>query len=268
MAVMKQKYDLLKSDTAYAKLQETTEIIGIWDDHDYGQNDGGKHYSHKGQSKALLLDFLDVDSSDQVYSHEGIYQSKIIAHEGHNVKILLLDTRYFRDTLYTDTLSEERYQPNIQGDILGENQWNWLEAELSKNEADIHILISGYQVIAWEPKFEKWANFPKARKRLLDLIAKTKPNNLFMLSGDRHISEISALEIDGLDYPLYEFTSSGITHTWSEPWLENNQHRVTSLVIQKSFGLITINWEKTGSSVLLEMKGHNDVVFDAFTITF
>ena len=268
MAFMKQKYDVLKQDIEYQKLLNSTNIIGIWDDHDYGINDGGKSYSKKKESKELLLDFLDVDKSDEVNQHDGIYNSYVIGKGEKTVKIILLDTRYFRDDLEVDTISDERYKVNQNGDILGEEQWKWLEDELNKNEASVHIIASGYQVIPWEAKYEKWSVFPTARKRLFDMLQKTKPNKAFLLSGDRHISEVSKLDLKNLDYPLYEFTSSGITHTWSKKWPEQNSHRVTELVIEKSFGIINIEWVNQEPNVTFEMRGQNDSIFAIYKPKF
>lgn len=35
------------------------QVIGTWDDHDYGLNDAGKEFSGKDATQRLLLDFLD-----------------------------------------------------------------------------------------------------------------------------------------------------------------------------------------------------------------
>lgn len=35
------------------------QVIGTWDDHDYGLNDAGKEFSGKNMTQKLLLDFLD-----------------------------------------------------------------------------------------------------------------------------------------------------------------------------------------------------------------
>jgi len=268
MSIMKQKYDILKLDSAYQNLLNETSVIGIWDDHDYGQNDRGKSYSKKKESKNLLLDFVDVDKSDKVFQHEGIYTTHIYGNGNKKVKVILLDTRYFRDELLPDTLSDERYKINQTGDVLGEEQWTWLENELQKNETSIHIIASGYQIIPWEPKFEKWSNFPMARQRFFDLLVKTKPNRAFLLSGDRHISEVSKLDLEGLEYPLYEFTSSGITHTWSEVWPEENRYRVTDLIIKKSFGIINIDWNNEEPVITLEIRGHNNSIFATYKPKF
>ena len=61
--------------------------------------------------------------------------------------------------------------PNTDPDatMLGAEQWKWLEGQL-KQPAEVRLLVSSIQVIADEHPFEKWANFPKERDRLYDLI--------------------------------------------------------------------------------------------------
>ena len=38
------KYSIQKSLPAYRKLSSKTNIFGIWDDHDFGKNDGGSEF--------------------------------------------------------------------------------------------------------------------------------------------------------------------------------------------------------------------------------
>lgn len=35
------------------------QVIGTWDDHDYGLNDAGKEFMGKNMTQKLLMDFLD-----------------------------------------------------------------------------------------------------------------------------------------------------------------------------------------------------------------
>jgi alkaline phosphatase D len=39
-----------------------TQIIGTWDDHDYGVNDGNKTFIHKNYTREWFLDFLEEPS--------------------------------------------------------------------------------------------------------------------------------------------------------------------------------------------------------------
>jgi alkaline phosphatase D len=150
----------------------------------------------------------------------------------------------------------KRYEINQTGDILGEEQWAWLKKELTNSEADVHIIANGIQVISEEQGFEKWANFPKARKRLLDLVTETKPKNPLILSGDRHIAEYSRIKTNDLDLP--EITSSGLTHTWGEYREEPNKHRIGKLIVSLNFGLLHIDWNKP--AVTFEIRNQNNKI--------
>lgn len=54
--------------------------------------------------------------------------------------------------------------------MLGEEQWLWLKKELSKPGADLVVIGSSIQFVAEKHRFEKWANFPKCKGRILKLI--------------------------------------------------------------------------------------------------
>jgi alkaline phosphatase D len=36
-----------------------TEVVGVWDDHDFGMGNGDRHFAGKDLVKSLYLDFLD-----------------------------------------------------------------------------------------------------------------------------------------------------------------------------------------------------------------
>ncbi|MBR9999080.1 MAG: alkaline phosphatase family protein [Cyclobacteriaceae bacterium] len=265
MQLMKDKYEQQKAYPGYQDLlNSSTEIIGTWDDHDYGVNDGGKNYSCKEESKKLALEFLEVDGNNPVWDHEGLYQAYPYDFEDYKLKVILLDTRYFRDTVFRDP-GTRAYLPNDTGDILGEEQWSWLENELKSSATDLHILGSSIQVIPEDHAFEKWANFPAARKRLFGLLEKYPDKKVILLSGDRHIAEISKIELPGLSYPLYDFTSSGLTHSWREAAVETNRHRVSEFVVGLNFGLILIDRKEDGNfNIRFEIRGEEDVLLDEY----
>lgn len=261
MKVMKAKYQLQLTNPGYKQLLQQSPIIGIWDDHDYGVNDGGKEFAKKKASKALMLDFLGVSAKDPVRQREGAYQAYNIGPVGKKVKIILLDARYFRDALEKNPTKNPRYFINKEGDILGEAQWKWLENELKNSDAQINLIASGIQFIPEEHAFEKWANFPKAHQRLMDLIATIKPAKTILLSGDRHIAEVSKKQITGLNYPLYEITSSGLTHSYEKAGDEPNRYRISPLIGQKNYGLLKIDWSGNTPKVKAIVKGLDNTVF-------
>ncbi len=257
MELMEKKYIKQKYNEYYTAFRGKTPIIGIWDDHDYGVNDGDKMYSPKKDSKELMFDFLDVPKKATSRKRPGAFQYYTFGEEGRRVRVILLDCRSFRDGLKKDTSGKARYVANPSGDVLGEQQWRWLEFLLKKDDVQLNIIISGIQIIPEEQVYEKWANFPAARKRFFDLLKRVKPVNTLLMSGDRHIAEISRMDLEELDYPLYEITSSGMTHTWSKGMeTEPNAFRVSPLIINKNFGSLVIDWEAENLSLVSRI--HSD----------
>ncbi len=251
MDTLKAKYDRQKSNPIYQQLRQSTPIIGVWDDHDYGVNDGGKEYPRRKESQQLMLDFLDVPANSSLRTQEGGYSAHTYGPTGQRVKVILLDGRYFRDPLKKEGKANV---PDPSGDMLGESQWKWLEKELTNSDADVHIIGSGIQVLPEEHPYEKWANFPTARQRLLDLVGKTKPKGALFISGDRHIAEVSKVTVPGLGYDLFDITSSGLTHV-SAPREEPNRHRVGDMVAKLNYGLITINWQTKPLTATVRING-------------
>lgn len=255
MDLLKSKFDAQKAQADYAKLVSQVPVVGIWDDHDFGVNDGGREYSQRASSQQLLLDFLDVPQDAPQRTQKGIYASYTVGQAGKTIKFILLDTRYFRDNL---TKRNKRYNPNFGGTILGDKQWEWLEKELNDSQADIHIIASSIQVIPMQHGYEKWFNFPKERQKLFNMLAKKKIKNVVFLSGDRHIGEISEIEVAGRKQPLYEVTSSGLTHTWSTVGEEANRFRKSDLIAALNFGLLQVDWDK--KEMTLQIRGEENKV--------
>jgi len=248
MDIFKSKYDAQLEQVWYARLKESTKIYGTWDDHDYGKNNAGKEFSKKKETRDLLFNFLEVPITNDAWTREGAYQSYIIKDQDITVKLILLDCRYFRDQDKKDG----------DGDILGEAQWLWLESELNKNEGDVHLIGNGIQIISEDHKYEKWSNFPKSRNRLFKLLESTKVNKPILMSGDRHISELSAVDLQHYDHPLYDITSSGLTHPYASFPGEKNQHRIGEVINVKNYGsLIFKKTESNSLSVLYQVWGNH-----------
>jgi alkaline phosphatase D len=227
---MRALYDAQAGQPQYAKLSQKTRIVGTWDDHDYGINDGGREYPKRAESQQAFLDFVGEPKDSPRRTQEGLYTSYTLGTGSESVKVILLDERYHRD------------EPGPESDILGAAQWTWLEKELLSSAASVHLIGSSTQVIPEQHRFEKWANFPKARQKLFELLAATRVPGVIVLSGDRHMAEISRLEMKPLHYPLWEITSSGLTHSWKNGSDEPNRHRRGRLLTALNFGLVEVDW--------------------------
>jgi len=231
MALLEEKWTEQKKNPGYSKLLNTCLVEGIWDDHDYGRNDAGSEYEWKKESQRLILDFLNEPAASPRRKQSGIYASRVFGPEGQRVCLILLDVRTHRDASQTG------------GDILGEEQWLWLENSLRSSTAQIHIICSGSQVLPFEHRHEKWNDFPESRERLLKLIGSTQIGGVILLSGDRHFAEFSRLKNPWGGQPLNEMTTSGLTHSYKNFRGEKNSLRFGEPFAELNFGTISIHWE-------------------------
>lgn len=265
MQKMKQDYEDQLQQKGYKTVTQSTKVLGTWDDHDYGLNDGGEEFRMRNESQQLFLDFMGVDASDRRRDRLGVYHSEIISSTKGTVKVIALDTRFFRSPLTKSSIKGRRYDANPYGEgtILGKTQWQWLKDELNNSTADFNLIVSSIQVVSEDHGFERWATMPHQRDHLLNIISNSKARNVIILTGDRHISEFSKLSLKNLSYPLIDFTSSGLTHSYNSFTSETNMHREGKVVSDVSFGVLKFDFKN--NKVLMEMRGKDNVLQQALT---
>ena len=253
-------YQELAASNGYQRLREQVPVIATWDDHDYGVNNGGAEYPFKEASKAFFLDFFEVADNAPERSRAGIYGIRYLDSPIGRVQIILLDTRTFRSPLLYAATDQQcphsklEANPDPKTTILGVAQWDWLGEQL-KEPAALRLLVSSIQVIPDRHCFEKWANFPHERQRLLDLLAEIKTGNVIILSGDRHLAEISRIDAAPFETPLYEITSSGMNSAGAGKG-EFNQYRITDENVRAdNFGTVHIDRVGDTFKLRLEIRG-------------
>lgn len=262
MDVMRSKYAKLAAKPGYQRLLETCPVLSTWDDHDYGRNDAGAGYPKKEESEKIFADFFEIPQDSPRRGRPGIYGAYRFGPRGKRVQIILLDMRYFKEISArrphpaTEAEKEARnivgvYQPieDPTATLLGEAQWAWLEHQL-RQEADLRIIASSSQVVAYEKRMECWGNYPHERRRLFDLIEKTGASGTMFISGDVHFSEVSRTK-EG-PYPLYDFTSSGMTHS-NPQWAQAiNSYRIGEAYAGHNAALIHIDWDRANPAIVLQ----------------
>lgn len=262
-----QAYADLAAKHGYQKLRAHCPILATWDDHDYGSNDAGREYPLRKESQRFFQDFFDIPADDPSRARDGIYYSRTYGEPGTRVQVIMLDTRYHRDSLERrpndaprDPSRRGPYIPTTDQSktILGQEQWTWLEAQL-REPADVRIIASSIQVISDEHGFETWGNFPHERRRLFDLIDSTDASGVIFISGDRHLTEISVDRgRDGpVPYPMWDLTSSGMTQA-SQDVNDPNSRRVGPVIRATNFGVISILWGDSPATTQISLATHGD----------
>jgi alkaline phosphatase D len=257
-ANLKRAYAATESIAGYNRLRDTVHHLVVWDDHDYGSNDGGGDFAQKAVAKELFLDFWKIAATDIRRSREGIYDSRIVGPPGMRVQIILLDMRWFRSPLKrTDQRGapgKERYLPDADPakTMLGDTQWAWLAGELRK-PAELRLLVSSIQVPAEGHGWERWGNFPLERQKLIDTIRESGARGVVVLSGDRHIGALYREAPPGMP-PLYEATSSGLNKAFSAA-KEPGPNRLGALYAAPNFGVVDIDWWERKVTLALRDEG-------------
>nr|CCC94340.1 unnamed protein product [Trypanosoma congolense IL3000] len=265
---------------------EQHRIVGVWDDHDMGKNDGGGEFAQKDAMQQFYLDFLGVPRNDSRRKQKGVYHfeavpfSSLTSRESTDPAtaaalrfmegvydnafcIVLLDSRYFRDP------------PNAtrSGNMLGDPQFEWLERllqndlvgrnpETNREKCALTVVGNGVQIILDEKITENWAAFPNSRNRLFSLLRRYSADRVILMSGDIHMGEIgmdtSGSAMEALGYPIIEATSSGLTHSTSViiPYttlltsLFPSKRRVGAYV-ERNFGILKLT-VKPGANFTLQ----------------
>jgi len=243
-----------KAFPAYENLRTQTPIIGVWDDHDSNMNDGHKDNPNLDWVQKDYLNFLDEPSDSPRWSRKGVYGSWTIGEGTRSVKIILLDVRSRAD------LPEE---PNA--DQLGDEQWQWLEEEMTSNTATFTLIGSGIQILPDDRFTHVEALYPNSRQRLFQLLAKYHIEGVILLSGDVHFGELleSPCPVGGMKYNLIELTSSGMSHL-------DTDHHPTAAYLHETFfpftwkgsdpiyrlnyGVVEIDWESPDPALTLSIK--------------
>lgn len=253
-------YAELAKVLAFKTLRENTYMMATWDDHDYGNNDAGEGWVHKDDAQKQFLDFFGVPADSPRRRQKGVYSAETFGPEGKRVQVIMLDVRYFRSPIKKADkplpgTTIRPYLANTDPDaaMLGEAQWKWLEEQL-KQPADVRLIGTGIQVVSDEHPFEKWATMPNERARLYKLIRDTGANGVVILSGDRHLGDIS-VDPKVIGYPLYDVTSSGFNQgalNYRDP--EVNKYRVGGMPWGNNFGVVQIDWTAKEPNISLQLK--------------
>lgn len=276
MQALSRAYQRFTSVEEFQVFRERVPILATWDDHDYGLRDGGEDFALKEAARRLFLDFWQAPTSDPRRNQVGgIYAAHEFGPPERLVQVILLDTRFGRSPLKrlpADELARAGasgfgpYLPDSApaARMLHEAQWTWLEQQLAR-PARLRLICSSVPFAAGFRGWESWANFPLERLRLIRLIEAARAGGVLFLSGDVHYGDLSCAT-RGVPYPLWDLTSSGLTHFWPTPG--PNANRVHARTVHtRNFGLVHVRWDLGDPLVVLEVRGVNGAIMLQHTLS-
>ncbi len=238
----------------------------IWDDHDFGLNDGGSNYRYKDRAKELFLETWQIPENDPRRQRDGLYFDKMVKKNGLKIHLIFLDNRTFKsEWKLTDEFNKEgkeRYVEdfNPEKTLLGKKQWSWLKDKL-KVDSNIKIILSSLQILSLGHGWESWDKFPLERSRIFNLIDESNVSNFFILSGDRHRGGFYQFKTAD-NKNIYEFTSSSLNLPIPFNTEEEGPLRIGSTYRKANFGVVRIFEDE----VVMELTSHTGEVVNSLNV--
>ncbi len=207
------RHALYKADKDLQAMHGRCPWLFIWDDHEVENN----YVGDSSQDDVPLAQWLPRRAAayQAYYEHMPLrlpppdgpdYKMYHALQWGDLADFWLLDTRQYRsdqncmDEPGAGCEGWEEYD----GTVLGEAQEGWLIDGLTTSTAvwkliTNQIVFSNVDFKGSLVNFDQWDGYPKARQRLLDVIATEQLENVVVLSGDIHLGglgDLSALADD------------------------------------------------------------------------
>lgn len=197
LAYLWKRHSETRASLQLFQLPKLIPIFAIWDDHDFGQNDGNSSFALKEGSREIFWSFFGNPTYPGQLERGPGMSFRL---EAFGQAFFFLDGRYFRSA-----------PEKISGPLaehFGRDTEAWLFSSLDGRTPS--WLISGDQFFGGYHRYESYeGNHPTSFLKFM-LRLKQRATPVVFLSGDRHLSEVMRIDPSVLGYQTYEFTSSAI----------------------------------------------------------
>ncbi len=228
-AVQQYCYYRRQSRPEFREFTASTAVYAIWDDHDFTTNDsGGGPDIHKPKWKIPVWHVFRENWNNPYYgggeNQPGCWFDFAIG----DVDFLMLDGRYYRT------------KPGAKNpSMLGPAQKKWLFEKLKSSTATFKVLASPvpWAFGAKPGSRDPWQGYKQEREEIFSFLEENKIEGVFLLSADRHRSDVWKIErVTG--YDLYEFESSRLTNVHTHKLMPDALFGYND---KCSFGLLCFN---------------------------
>lgn len=160
---------------AWQKLAASVPVYATWDDHDYFNNDeSGVPDGYAKEDQAAVWQVFRRAWNNPSYGFGEEKKGVFLRTRVGPCDVIMTDDRYFRT--------------GKKGSFLGEEQMQWLEAQLLDCRGPFILLSCGTM---WSDYVsggkDSWGvNDPAGRERIFSFIEKNRIGGVLLISGDRH----------------------------------------------------------------------------------
>lgn len=224
------RYMHTRSMPEMQRLLTTCPNYAIWDDHDFGPNDGDRSFVHAETSREMFRLFWPNPTHEQ----PGVGGVGTQFAHG-DIDFFLLDDRSFRTRADLKTGEPQ---------ILGSAQIDRLIEGLKFSKAPFKLVAVGGQFLNTVAQYENFANYPKERQAIIDRIQAEGITGVVFLTGDRHFTELSELTLSDGNI-IRDLTVSPLTSTAYDPKEDNALRVEGTRVGQRNFATLTFTGKRT-----------------------
>lgn len=239
------RYTQSRANDQLRNLLESRPNLAIWDDHDAGPNNCVGTYEHIESTRQAFMNYWPRGD----YQEEKYGDLRWI-HTYSDVVFIGLDNRSHRT-------SEHSGNPQI----LGKEQIDWLVSQVRfHRRASFVIIAIGGQVLHSEAIYENYAQYPEERQYLLNELSKIGTNNIVFLTGDRHHSEVSQLEHNGIRFTEYTISplSSGPSTVVQD---ETNENRVGDYIAERNYARLSVVGDASRTLYVTYFNSNGEKIF-------
>lgn len=227
-AVLWNNYIETRVRIPFYRWKKLKPVIAIWDDHDFGINNGGGSYKHKENSLGQFNTFF---AQEPIESSLARVQYNSWHFQAFQQNFIFFDNRYYRGLKNAD--NSKSFLNKIQID----------EVDLRLKESlKPNFIFEGSPFFGRFAKDSYQASAPQELDYLLSKLKSWKMPSLFGC-GDLHYSELAKIDKALLGYDTYEFVSSSM-HSSRRGIAYEQPNKREQLFMQDNFLIL----EKTGNS--------------------
>ena len=232
------RYTHSRSTPEMQRLLRSTHHYAIWDDHDFGPNDGDASFVNS----ALAREMFDLFWPNPTCGVPGVAGTTTSFSQS-DVDFFLLDDRTFRVPADVTT---------AEAAMLGKAQLDWLIQALKYSDASFKLIAVGSQVLNTAAIYENYATIVNERNELLRRIEAEGIRGVVFLTGDRHFTELSSLPLkDGRT--IHDLTVSSLT-SGTYKATDTNELRVEGTVVeQRNFATLTFTGKKNERTMTIRV---------------
>lgn len=165
-------------------------IFAVWDDHDFGKDDGDSTFKYKKEARETFEAFFPMTPAAKIFEHGPGLSSHF---QVFSQDFFMMDDRSFR--------TKETH--------WGEAQEKWLISGVRAAKNPVWI-TNGVQFFGGYQPFESFEGENPAQFEQLIKDLKEPPVPVVFVSGDRHLTEILRIEESKLGFETFEITTSPI----------------------------------------------------------